>query len=47
MRMILTLRYIQGLTWQKIAYAIGEYDEQYRRRKHNAFFKKHEFSLDG
>lgn len=39
MRMILTLRYIQGLTWQKIAYAIGEYDEQYPRRKHNSFLK--------
>ena len=43
MRMILTLRYIQGLTWQKIAYAIGEYDEQYRRRKHNAFLKNTNF----
>lgn len=43
MRMILTLRYVQGLTWQKIAYAIGEYDEQYPRRKHNAFLKKHNF----
>lgn len=41
MRMILTLRYIQGLSWQKIAYAIGEYDEQYPRRKHNNFLEKH------
>ena len=40
MRIILTLRYVQGLTWQKIAYAIGEHDEQYPRRKHNAFLKK-------
>lgn len=40
MRTILTLRYIQGLSWQKIAYAIGEYDEQYPRRKHNSFLKQ-------
>ena len=38
-RIILTLRYIQGLSWQKIAYAIGEYDEQYPRRKHNTFLR--------
>ncbi len=38
-RIILTLRYIQGLSWQKIAYAIGENDEQYPRRKHNAFLR--------
>lgn len=37
MRMILSLRYINGLTWQQIAFSIGEYDEQYPRRKHNAF----------
>ena len=41
-RIILTLRYIQGLSWQKIAYAIGEHDEQYPRRKHNAFFRNSE-----
>lgn len=40
MRTILTLRYIRGLSWQKIAYAIGECDEQYPRRKHNAFLEK-------
>ena len=40
MRIILTLRYIQGLTWQKIAFAIGEHDEQYPRRKHNSFLSK-------
>lgn len=39
-RIILTLRYIQGLSWQKIAYAIGEHDEQYPRRKHNNFIEK-------
>lgn len=40
MRMILTLRYIQNLSWQKVAFAIGEHDEQYPRRKHNAFLRK-------
>lgn len=39
MRLILSLRYINGLTWQQIAFSIGEYDEQYPRRKHNAFLK--------
>lgn len=40
MRTILRLRYIQGLTWQRIAFEIGEHDEQYPRRKHNAFLKQ-------
>lgn len=39
MRTILTLRYIRGLTWQRIAFEIGKYDEQYPRRKHNNFLK--------
>ena len=38
-RTILALRYIRCLTWQKIAYMIGESDEQYPRRKHNAFLR--------
>lgn len=42
MRVILTLRYVQGLSWQKVAYAIGENDEQYPRRKHNAFLRNSE-----
>ena len=41
MRMILTLRYIQNLSWQKVAFAIGEYDEQYPRRRHNTFLKRY------
>ncbi len=41
-RMILTLRYVRGLTWQKVAYEIGENDEQYPRRKHNAFLRNSE-----
>jgi hypothetical protein len=40
MRLILSLRYVNGLNWQQIAFSIGEDDEQYPRRKHNAFLKK-------
>ena len=39
-RMILSLRYINGMTWQQIALSIGEFDEQYPRRKHNAFLRE-------
>ena len=39
-RQILSLRYINGLPWQQIAFTIGEHDEQYPRRKHNAFLAK-------
>jgi len=39
MRMILSLRYINGLTWLQIAFSIGETDESYPRRKHNKFLK--------
>lgn len=42
MRLILSLRYINGLSWIQIAFSIGEHDEQYPRRKHNEFLKKHE-----
>ena len=40
MRTILRLRYIRGLTWQRIAFEIGEHDEQYPRSKHNAFLQQ-------
>lgn len=40
MRTILRLRYVKGFTWQRIAFEIGEHDEQYPRRKHNAFLKQ-------
>ena len=46
MRMILTLRYVRGLTWQKVAYEIGEKDEQYPRRKHNAFLRNSERKIN-
>lgn len=42
MRMILSLRYVNGLSWQQVAFAMGETDESYPRRKHNAFFKSAE-----
>ena len=38
-RRILTARYIDGLTWQAIAFTIGEYDEQVPRRLHNHFIQ--------
>ena len=38
-RQILTLRYVNGMTWQRIATEIGETDESYPRRKHNKFLK--------
>ena len=40
MRTILSLRYIDGLSWQQVAFRIGESDEQYPRRKHNKFLRK-------
>ena len=39
MRLILSLRYINGLSWQQVAFSIGEYDESYPRKKHNKFLK--------
>lgn len=39
MRQILTLRHVNGLSWQQVAFAIGESDEQYPRRKHNKFLQ--------
>ena len=39
MRLIMSLRYINGLSWQQVAFSIGEHDEQYPRRKHNKYLK--------
>ena len=39
MRMILAFRYVNGLTWQQVAYSIGHYDESFVRRKHDNFLK--------
>ena len=40
MRQILTLRYINRMSWQQVALAMGETDESYPRRKHNIFLEK-------
>lgn len=41
-REIFMLRYFDGVrTWQKIAFEMGEYDESYVRKKHNAYLEKH------
>lgn len=42
MRMILSLRYVQGYSWQKVALHMGLTDEQLPRKWHNAFLKKYE-----
>lgn len=39
MRLILTCRYVDGDTWQRVAFRIGESDEQYPRRLHNRFLE--------
>ncbi len=44
MRMILSLRYVNGLSWQQVAFHIGESDESYPRRKHNKFLRKSELA---
>lgn len=40
MRIILAYRYVNGLSWQQVAFSIGEHDESYVRKKHNAFLNK-------
>lgn len=45
-RLILSLRYINGLSWQQVAFSIGEHDEQYPRRLCKAFFKKEDVKKD-
>ncbi len=42
MRMILSLRYVNGLSWQQVALHMGLHDEQLPRKRHNAFLKKYE-----
>ncbi|GHV25602.1 hypothetical protein FACS189465_3520 [Clostridia bacterium] len=42
-RLILKYRYVDGLSWRKIADKMGEsgkFSEEYPRRRHNSFFKK-------
>lgn len=40
MRQIFALRYEDGLTWQQVAFKMGESDESYPRRKHNRYLKQ-------
>jgi len=45
-RRIFEYRYLTGdkiMSWQKIAFKIGEHDEQYPRKIHNKFLKKCKF----
>ena len=37
LRRIFSFRYIDGLTWQQVAFRIGEFDEQYPRKIHNRY----------
>ena len=39
MRIILSLRYVNWLSWQQIAFSMGENDESYPRKKHNRYIK--------
>ena len=39
-RQILSLRYRCGLSWQRIAFAIGENDESYPRRIHDKYLRR-------
>lgn len=42
MRQILTIRYINGETWQKVAFDLGYHDEQVPRKKHDKFLRENE-----
>lgn len=44
MRQILTLRYVSGLSWQQLAFSMGESDESLLRKKHDRFLKVSEIS---
>lgn len=39
-RQVMTYRYVDGMSWQQVAFAMGEFDEQYPRRLHNRFIQK-------
>lgn len=40
-RQVLVYRYVDGLSWQQVASALGEGDEQYPRRLHNRFLRRY------
>ena len=37
LRLIFAKRYLEGKSWQAVAFAIGHYDEQYPRKLHNRY----------
>lgn len=39
-RAALTLRYLYGMTWIRVAFALGEHDEQYARRRCEKYTKR-------
>lgn len=39
-RSALTLRYLYGMTWIRVAFALGEHDEQYARRRCEKYTKR-------
>lgn len=40
LRQIFSARYIDGLSWQNVAWQVGEMDEQVPRRLHNRYLRK-------
>ena len=42
-RQVMIYRYVDGMSWQQVAIALGEADEQYPRRLHNKFLKNCKF----
>ena len=42
-RRIFTLHYINGWSWQKVAFGVNGYDESYPRKKHDRYLKTHPF----
>lgn len=42
MRQIFSLRYVNGLSWQQIAFSIGHHDESIPRKRHNRYLKKYQ-----
>lgn len=39
LRRLFTLRYINGYTWQKVAFEMGGYDESAPRKKHDRYLR--------
>ena len=39
LRRLFTLRYINGYSWQRIAFSVGSYDESVPRKKHDRYLR--------